>query len=295
MEKMSDLAIEALSPEKLREDDFVQLNEVTQDMWAYGIGEFVQCTSCSEMHSKQDVFWGLSKGVYEMTVAQIMRVLNMNDILCPWCGEKTEFVFWENNIANIKERLLNSEESFLVVCREKEEGKIIGYVDGYIDSLETIFARELHYHYSDVWFEAVKNQVARVLGYVPPSLISFSSMWLVEKHSNFFTIFNMLRTFFYSIPESRREIAGITELDRGNVLYKIYTAVGSRSLGIDTIPEYRWKIRNTGKDYQSDIVVWANPIAQAVEKFTTGVRWFLRSSQNTCKERKERSSLVVTV
>lgn len=109
----------------------------------------MQCSACGVMHSKNDIFGHLAKDIYEKTVASIMRTLEMSKIPCPDCGGVTRFIYGDSNVENIKERLLDSEDSFLVVCRD-ENGDIVGYMDGYVDSLETIFRRELEYHYSEI-------------------------------------------------------------------------------------------------------------------------------------------------
>ena len=72
MNTLPEVSISKVHPEALSDTDFEQLNNVTQDMWAYGIGEFVQCNSCHEMHSKHDIFGNYPKEVYEMTTARIM-------------------------------------------------------------------------------------------------------------------------------------------------------------------------------------------------------------------------------
>lgn len=97
---------------------------------------------------------------------------------------------------------------------------------------------------------------------------------------NFFTIFNMLNEFFRTIPEEYIETLGITELDKKNNLYGIYKLMGSQSLNIGAIPNLGNKIHNTGKNYESDIVVFSDPIKQAKEKFSTGIRNFLRNYRN---------------
>ena len=50
------LEIESVDPKKLTQQEFRSINEVTQDMWAFGIGELAQCECCGEMLSKKDVF-----------------------------------------------------------------------------------------------------------------------------------------------------------------------------------------------------------------------------------------------
>ena len=149
-------------------------------------------------------------------------------------------------------------------------------MDGYIDTLETIYRRELLYHYSQVGFSAIEERVSNILGDTPRTMMSFSSMGFTEQYINFFTIFQLLGVFFKTIPTEYTHTLGITELDRKNNLYDIYSVIGSKSLGIGSEPDLIHKINNTGRDYESDIVVFRDPIRQAKEKFSAGVRNFLK-------------------
>lgn len=225
----NNLRIEVVNPHVLTNSEFTEINEVTQDMWAYGIGELAHCKPCSKMLSKQDVFGHLPKEIYEKTVAKIIKILGTEDLLCPSCGRETMPVYGEKNIASIRERLLES-DSFLLVCKNPE-GEIVGYMDGYVDTLETIFRRELHCHYSLIGYATVRERVDAVLGYSPPMMMSFSSMGLAEKYTNFFMIFQMLNAFSGIIPDQHL-IPGITELDKNNNLYDLYGVMGRISLKI---------------------------------------------------------------
>lgn len=175
--------------------------------------------------------------------------------------------------SKIQERLLES-DSFLLVCKNQED-EIVGYMDGYIDNLETIFRRELHYHYSEVGYTIIQERVETILGYIPPDIMSFSSMGLSEKYTNFFIIFQMLNAFAKIIPE-KHLIPGITELNKNNNLYDLYGVMGRKSLWIGDVPKLHEKIRNTGENYDSDIVVYDNPVKDFKENFAMGIKDFLR-------------------
>ena len=41
--------IHTVNPKLLSDKDFEQIYEVSQDLWAHGIDEFVQCTHCGHM------------------------------------------------------------------------------------------------------------------------------------------------------------------------------------------------------------------------------------------------------
>jgi hypothetical protein len=71
-QNLPQLTIEKVDPKSLSHDDILSLAEVTQDMWADGIGEFVQCIDCGHMHSKKDIYGHLTTENYNRTVRKIM-------------------------------------------------------------------------------------------------------------------------------------------------------------------------------------------------------------------------------
>ena len=180
--------IRSIDPKDLTEKQFLELNEVTQDMWAHGIWEFVQCKCCNKMMSKQDIFWHLQKELYEETVSKIISILDIKEIPCIECWNETKFIYWDEHIENIKERLLKSKQAFLAIC-ENENWQIVWYEDWYIDDLEKIFNRELAYHYSEIWLPEIKKRVFNILWETPNEMIVFSSLWFKHKYINFFNLY----------------------------------------------------------------------------------------------------------
>lgn len=217
----------------------MKLAEITQNMWAgeSGLGELAQCNACGII-SKEDVFSDLSPLDFSKNVADIMRQKGIRSIDCPHCGKDTRLIYpIADTLRNISERLFQSESSFVVVCRDAQEN-LVGYMDGYIAPLQTIYEREL-YHYSKIGLQTISDRVNAILGYEPPLLLSFSSMGLMDeyaKNASLGVIFRMLKEFARIIPDEKLGIPGITELDKNNNLYKIYEILGSRSLGISEIP-----------------------------------------------------------
>lgn len=104
MEKCAshEIRTEAVNPHILTVSDFTAINEVTQDMWTYGIGELAQCHTCEKILSKKDVFWNLSKDIYEKTVTKIMNILWMENIICPSCKWETKLIYGPENILKYK-------------------------------------------------------------------------------------------------------------------------------------------------------------------------------------------------
>lgn len=273
------LNIKNVNPYDLSERDFTRLNEITQDMWAEWIWEFVQCKCCWKMMGKKDIFWHLSKDVYDRTVKQIMAILKVKEIGCIYCKWETDLVYGDDNTQNIKARLLDSEHSTLIVC-ENSSWEIVWYMDWYVDDLDTIFARELKYHYEYVWIDEIKNRVNKILRWTPQKLISFSSLWLISWYWNFFNIFEIYKKFSQSLPLDFINVPWITELDRNNNLYFIYKNMLSISLWLSDNNETKTKIANTWENYASDIVVFEKPLENFTKSFNVWIRDFLKMSKS---------------
>ena len=71
-------------------------------------------------------------------------------------------IYGEKHVQDVQDRLLNSVDAFLVVCRNKL-GEIVGFKDGYVADLPTIFERELKYHYHRIGLEEIQLRVERIL------------------------------------------------------------------------------------------------------------------------------------
>jgi hypothetical protein len=78
-----------------------------------------------------------------------MKESNLDSIPCTECGGETKLTYGPENIEMIKKRVLESVEYFLVLCKNKRN-EIVGFEEGYIDSLEHIFEWDLAYHYKNV-------------------------------------------------------------------------------------------------------------------------------------------------
>ncbi len=245
--------IRSVNPRDLSENQFLRLNEVSQDMWAESLWELVQCKCCGKMMSKQDIFWHLAKEVYDETVQKIMELLWITQISCVECGSETRFVYWEEHLGVIKDRLLWCKKPFLVIA-ENQQWEIVWYEEWYIDTLDNIFRREFIYHYGDIWFMEIKRRVWNVLLWeVPNEMLVLSSIWLLSKYINFFTLFEILKTFANTISDWYIDTPWITEVDKKNNLNKISQAIWSISLWFHE--DMRSKISNTWKDYESNLIL----------------------------------------
>lgn len=255
----NNLNIEIVNPKELTEKDFEKINEVTQDMWAEWLWELVQCKCCNKMLSKKDVFGHLEKNIYEETVEKIMKTLNMETINCTECGEETKFIYWRENVINIKERLLQSEDSFLVLCKD-EKNEIIWYEDWYVSSVDEIFKRELEYHYKNIWVWEIKSRVSNILWTTPEKMIVISSLWLISKYVNFYTAFEIMNNFYNAIPEKYEDLACIAEVDLNNNISNVTQILWWVSLWIQNDENLKGKIENTSKEYKSNLTLIPNAL-----------------------------------
>lgn len=264
------LTIESVRPQDLAHKDFVRISEVSQDMWASeaGLGELAQCTHCGKMHSKEDIFEGLPRDFFQKTVAEIMREIDMKEILCHSCGHETRMIYGPENVEMVKERVLQSVDSFLVLCTDTQN-KIVGFEEGYIDSLQKIFDRDLHYHYSKIGFAEVSRRVDQMLGYTPENMLILSSIGLLQEHRNFNNLFEILNQFSRAIPEKYMDIPGITELDKDSVIHRMSEGMSTGiSLGFNDSAFWKDKITNIGKKYNSDLMVDRDPVRVYKQNFT---------------------------
>lgn len=275
------IRVQSLNPRELSQWDFERLNEVTQDMWADGIWEFVQCKSCHTMMSKKDIFWHLEKEIYDETVQKIMWILSIESISCISCNGETKFVYGYEHVKNIRQRLLESEESFLVIC-ENDCWEIVGYEEGYFDSLENIFSRELAYHYEKIWLPEIQKRVQNILWYTPEKMFVMSSIWFLEKYINFFTLFDVLKYFAQTLPEKYLSTPAITEVDEKNSLHMITNVMWWISLWFQETPDWHEQIINTGHWYKSHLKV----IPDIWEKYRYYLSWGAKHFLSLAKEKR---------
>lgn len=271
----SSCTVRSIDSRDLTESQFVRLNHVSQDMWAHWIWELVQCKCCWKMMSKQDAFWHLSKEIYDEAVFDIMRLLEINSVPCKVCRWETEFVYWEWHIENIKERLLQRPSH--IVIAEDEVWKIVWYMDWYTDSLDWVFSREYYSHYKDIWVEEIASRVKRILWYLPEEMLVFSWIWFIEKHSNFFNLFILMKTFFETITTTiPANTPAISELDRNNNLYRLFNIIWFLALWIADNPELSSKVANKDSTYDSEMVIHQHPIQTIKRDFCIWVRDLLK-------------------
>lgn len=278
---MEKLVIEAVDRKDLTEKDFVGIHEVMQDMWASeaGLGELAQCTECGKMMSKEEAFRDLPKEVLaEHTVTSIMYMLWTNTVPCVACSGKTRLIYDPyDNVEKIKDRVLNSVDAFLVLCKSETKG-IVGFEEAYIDSLERMFHLDFMDHYENVGLPEIRKRVHNILGYTPDKMMLFSSLWLLEPYRNFQNLFETLHQFSRKLPEKYQHTPGLTEFNRWGTTHRMSGWISQGiSLGIEDDPLLRAKMTNVWEKYNCDLVLYANPVWVYKESFTNGIKHFLKS------------------
>jgi hypothetical protein len=250
----SRLSIDTVDPKSLSRDDVSSLNEVMQDVWADGIGEFVQCVECHHVHSKKDIYGSLPEERYKMTVRQIMWDFEIDTLRCIECNGRVKFIFWNHHIEVIRDRLQRTRKAFLVIARDTT-GSIVWFEDAYIDKLPAMFDRELHYHYHDIGVAEIERRAIQALWHDPKEYLVLSDIGIRSSYQSFQNVFRILQKMAGIMTPEYDIHPCCSELDENNSLYRVSMALGWISLGIGRDPRLASKIKNTWRGYKSDLIV----------------------------------------
>lgn len=268
------ISTEVVDPRSLSYGDIAALAEVTQDMWADGIWEFVQCLECGLMHSKKDIYGHLKPELYRNTVMTIMWDFEVDNIVCQKCSGKTEFIFGRSNIEVIQDRLQRTKKAFLIVVRNQDDA-VVWFEDAYIDTLSGIFHREYDSHYRDIGIPEIRRRVVRALGYNPDEFLGLSDIGLLSHYRSLPNLATILHRFAHAIDPEYDVYPWFTEVDQENVLSRISRWVGGISLWIQDDPILRERVINIWKGYKSDLTVYHHMWSTYKQYFTWSVRWFI--------------------
>ncbi|MDP2091026.1 MAG: hypothetical protein Q8K30_05520 [Candidatus Gracilibacteria bacterium] len=280
------LHIESVDPKSLGENELRKIVMVEKDMWAYGLGEYVKCKGCGLIHSKNDVFGHLLLDLRMESVTKLEEIISGDSIKCNNCNSDTDFIYDENsNIENLKERLYNSKESFISISKNSENGEILGFMDGYIEEFITIYRRELSQYYREDINEMIKDRIIKKIGItIPNDILSFSSMGTLEKYRSFYIVFEMIKTFFNSVPDNYNNIMGVTELDTGSNLHGFHHSMGIVNLELINDEEIRKYRINRSDKCNSDLYIQENVVIKYKESYNLGVRQFVKKFRHLLNE-----------
>jgi hypothetical protein len=152
-------------------------------------------------------------------------------------------------------------------------------MDWYIDDYNTIYDREFSSHFHMLWNDILKKYIEEKLwSDLPNKLLNWASIWMEEKHKNFYTIFEMIRQFFNSIDDSKNDTLWIAESVIWTNTYKIYNSMWAIQVWID---KYFWVNKNP---YQSDIFIHPWAIVDYKNNFNMSVKEYIKLNRHKFNE-----------
>ncbi|MDD2693848.1 MAG: hypothetical protein PHY14_02860 [Candidatus Gracilibacteria bacterium] len=287
--KNSALEIEAVeNPQNLSDSVIQEIQIVSQDIWSRmnSLGELCQCPDCKKIYAAEDIF--PAELLAEKMVGELIQEeFGDSAIPCPdkECGGMTKFLFGSQHVTDIRARYTKSVNAFLVLCREKETGKIVGLEDGYIGNIREAAFREFQ-HYNplgidhngslgDDWLDRLEREARAVLGYSPERILTLSSIGIIEKYQSPFVLFGILKRFAEILPENYA-IPGITEVDKRNTMYKLSLGIGGKCVSLNGNPARMQQM------YDSNLIVYPDPITMYKERFTQGPKGFVKLIREYC-------------
>lgn len=259
-----------LTPSNLSDIDLNRVYNLEQDMWARSewLWEYLQCWSCESMFSKQDIYDKRDTELYRLTVAEIEALSSNKISCCPDCWWELRHRFpRESYIDEMKKRYSGKAHMVLMKC----ENQIVWFMDGHISDYDTVFNRDFAYRYSQINKEQISWAIRDILWEVPDLMFSCSSMWTTETYMSFQNIYLLLQAFFVNFPSQYEWYTGVSELDMGGSLEKIYTKLGAKMIDMADITDI-----NSSDSYTSGIYVQERLWEVYKNWFSKDLRTFLR-------------------
>lgn len=275
VDSIGNISFHSINPSNLSDSDLWEIYNIEQDMWAREewLWEYLKCATCSTIYSKQDVYWDLSKLEYLLTVSELEEKWYEGLCYCETCWWRLLHSFpKEKYIEELKERYA-SRATLMLMKRWKE---FIGFMDGYVESFEVIYNRELADHYWKISVRKVREMVSESLhGIMPDNFFCCSSSWTRERYMNMVHIFNLLQKFYENFPSDMKDVTAISELHAWWPYARIFALLWARSIGIR---KNFWNYIDTWDTYKSDIYVHEYHWAKCQKAFSWVTRkQFLKS------------------
>ena len=264
--------------QSLNEEDIIKIAEIEQDGWAHGIWEYRKCDDCWHIHSKQDVYWDVPRGVYTNTVKKIYTLLWKPEVLCQLCQWNTSEIYWENYIESIQKRYKN-QTSFLTTYRNSSH-TIQGFLDWYMADFETIYKNEFEAYYKEIWKENIKKRIEIILKQnIPNPLLATSALCIHEKHKSLYIVYNLMKSFYSHIENNYWDTMWIYESNIGTNIHKIHMLTWWRPIWIENINN-----KNTNKKYTSDIIIHENIWEASRVKLGHNLKDFLMTNKGRTRK-----------
>lgn len=283
--EIKNVAFESVNTDKLSENEIIQISNVEKDMWAYWIWEYVKCNNCWSIHSKNDIYWHLENHIKTESVTTIEKILWLDSIKCKKCNNDTEFIYDEKtNIKSIKDRLFNSDKSYISIMRNFNNWDIYWFMDWYIDTFKNIYDREFKEHYANIWSDKIINRVESKIWYIPEKFLSFSSMWTFQKYVSFYNVFNLIKFFFNWIEDNKKNLLWITELDTWSNLHWFHHSMWIQKLWITDNFEDINLLSNLNSSYNTDLYIQPMVVKTYKEWYNLWVKDFIKKNKKVMKE-----------
>lgn len=247
--------VEVLDPKTMWNKKIEQVSNTFREMWSSEnwLQELVQCPSCNKISSKKDIFWHLDSFIYNLEVTDIMKIHGMKYIPCPCCRTETRFIYGNEYTNDIRKRLLNSIDSFLVVAQD--DWNPVWWLLWYMpNSFEEMYQLEFKDHYSNVGVEKIRNKVNIILDWEQQNMLMFAAVGFLDKYRNLFQLIEFLQLAYAHLPKKHYGLPWIMELDKNNIMHKLFSSIGWISLWLSDTDN----VANTWKHYKSDIVILPN-------------------------------------
>lgn len=271
----NNIQINVVDPRNLTENDFLNIHEITQDMWAEGMSEFLICNNCNHIAWKKEVFWHFPQSKYKKKVSEILSWVSLK---CPKCLSSNINLMHsaQNNIPIIKDRLLNSIESSVVMVRD-QWSNLISYWEVYVDFFDRVINFELRPHYPTIDLFDMKYRIEKILNQDISILTVFSAAGIVWNYRSPTLFIKILKAFFQDTNFSYYNTPWIMELNKFNPVYKTFMKLGWISLN-DTDETFFSKHLVASPHYDSVIAIFPESMNKFQTHFNLSIREILTTA-----------------
>lgn len=215
--------IESINRKKLTTTDIQRMYEIERDTWSFFMWEYVQCTNCETVFSKEDIYGDIDENYIEKTVCKLEYEYGRENVKCKCCGWKTKDLRGEELISILESRIFWSKVWFVNFYRWCVDD-ILWFSYGFIDSPEWTYYREFKYHFSESLLDEFMRRFWNV------DLLTLSGVCMSIQNNNIRNIYNLIKQFYCSINSKYNGIIWVWEVIVGSPAYKVYERIGARSL-----------------------------------------------------------------
>jgi len=280
MGKKEQLYVSSIDTKSLTNKDILKLAQIEKDLWAYWIGEYVKCENCWKINSKNDIFWEKFSEIKKESVTKLEELL-WDSIRCSNCNsQKTYFIYDEYEYSkDIKERLFESKASFISLLYNQDE--IIGFMDGYIDSLKKIYKREFVFHYWEEWFLNLKRELENVKTVKDlDNLMVIAWAWTIEKYISLGNLLKLIDQYSLVVDKKFYNNTWIIELDEWSSVHWIFHVLGFKKVEMDV-----GLLKDKSENYNSWIYYMENMVESYLKEFLNlWIKKFLKNYKEKMKE-----------